>query len=254
MPAKLQLELKKNNGQKYNYSMAALLQGILMEKISPDYASQLHESGLHPYSQYLSFERDRMIWNIQTLTKEAEDQIIDVFASEEKLQIKQRQETIDIVSSVVQRVSEQNLLKKYYFGECDSILRLRFLTPTSFKQNGRYMIYPDVRLIFQSLMKKYDAGSRENKIFSEEILEEFENHIGVVGYNLRSTYYYTDHVRIPSFIGTLTLKIRGPQQMANLAWFLAEYGVYSGVGIKTGLGMGAMTVLDGKERRKKDAG
>ena len=35
--------------------------------------------------------------------------------------------------------------------------------------------------------------------------------------------------------------------MVNLAWLLAAFGEYSGVGIKTSMGMGAMRVVEEKE-------
>ena len=54
-------------------------------------------------------------------------------------------------------------------------------------------------------------------------------------------------VRIPGFQGEVTIKINGPQQMVNMAWMLAEFGTYSGVGIKTSLGMGGMMILEKNE-------
>ena len=106
------------------------------------------------------------------------------------------------------------------------------------------MIYPTPRLIFQSLMQKYDACSEQSSIFSEELLEEFENYTVVKGYRMKSTQYKIEQVRIPSFIGDLTLEICGSKQLANVAKMLVKFGEFSGVGIKTGMGMGAIKVLE----------
>lgn len=56
-------------------------------------------------------------------------------------------------------------------------------------------------------------------------------------------------IRVPAFLGSLTLRLTGTQTMANFANMLFEFGTYSGIGIKTGLGMGAYELV--KEGRIK---
>ena len=68
---------------------------------------------------------------------------------------------------------------------------------------------------------------------------------------MRSTQYRIERVRIPSFIGEISIRIDGSQQLANVATMLAKFGEYSGVGIKTGMGMGAMKVIDPERNRVK---
>lgn len=58
-------------------------------------------------------------------------------------------------------VGKQELLEEFYSGPCRGILNLEFLTPTAFKSNGRYQIFPDMRYIYQSFMNKYSAASAE---------------------------------------------------------------------------------------------
>ena len=99
---------------------------------------------------------------------------------------------------------------------------------------------------------KYDAFSDRNKVFSEEVLEHFEKYIHIAGYHLRSTIFHIESVRIPSFIGSVALKMNGPQQMVNLSRMLLEFGVFSGVGIKSAMGMGAFElILKSKENRDR---
>ena len=57
-------------------------------------------------------------------------------------------------------------------------------------------------------------------------------------------------IRIPAFLGTVTLKIDGPQQMVNLIHLLLRFGEFSGVGIKCAMGMGAIELLEKKEQKK----
>lgn len=40
-------------------SIGSVLHGVLMEVVGTEYAGQLHESGLRPYSQYIYFDKDK---------------------------------------------------------------------------------------------------------------------------------------------------------------------------------------------------
>jgi CRISPR-associated endoribonuclease Cas6 len=123
------------------------------------------------------------------------------------------------------------------------------VTPTSFKSGGEYLIYPTVRLLFQSLIKKYDAVSEATEIYTPEVLRDLEENIAVIGYRLRSTFFGVEGVKVPAFVGELTIKIGGPQQLVNLAYMLLRFGTFSGAGIKTAMGMGGLELV---ERRTKE--
>ena len=140
-------------------------------------------------------------------------------------------------------------MESTYFGECSRYLTLSFDTPTAFKKQGRYQFYPTVFHIFQSLIMKYDAVVNDNRIYSEEIMDQIEEFVEVKNYSLNSTAFSLEGTKIPSFRGTLQLKIKGPQMFCNLIHLLAKFGEYSGVGIKTAMGMGAMHIVQKGEHR-----
>ena len=82
----------------------------------------------------------------------------------------------------------------------------------------------------------------ETEISGENLLEELEQHIQIIQYNLRSTFFYMESIKIPAFIGKIKIKINGPQAMVNLVNFLLAYSEFSGIGIKCGMGMGACKI------------
>ena len=47
-------------------------------------------------------------------------------------------------------------------------------------------------------------------------------------------------VRIPAFIGKITMRVDGTETMRRFVRLLLEYSEYSGIGIKCSLGMGAV--------------
>ena len=183
---------------------------------------------------------DKIIWTLNTLNAEAKEKIADKIKKMEKVNIKYKEKEYKIVSTKEKSISYKDLVKENYLKDGSRRLKVSFLTPTSFKQDGRYVIFPTVRLIFQSLMLKFDKSSSDMEVFGKDILETFESYTEITMYKLRSTYFHLDGTKIPSFIGDITITIKGPAQLVNLANLLLKFGTYSGVGIKTGIGMGGI--------------
>ena len=255
MPARLTMELKTDSNN-LRYHSAALLHGVVMELVSPEYAGKMHISSLRPYSQSLRTVQGKNIWKLCTLDEEAEKEIISVFLESERkdIYLKHYDETLHIASKELYKTTYQDLIEKYYFADNERIMRLQFCTPCSFKQDGKYVFMPDIHLIYQSLMKRFDSFSENNSIWMEEALEDLASYTEIIGYNLRSNFFSLEGVRIPAFQGNLTIKLHGPQQLVNLAALLFRYGEYSGAGIKTAMGMGNIQVLEkGNEFQKGKA-
>ena len=199
-----ELRMKLETGETdFGYYQSSNMQGVLMQRLAPAYAEKLHGQGLKPYSQYL-LAGERKEWVIKTFTQEAYQEIIS---------------------------------------PCGGILHMEFLTPTAFKSNGRYRIFPEMRYVYQSLMNKYSAASAEMEMYDGETLEQLAEHSSVVCYRLHSTFFPLEGVKIPSFKGEITVKVGGTQTMARYARLLARFGEYSGLGIKTAMGMGNIKLV-----------
>lgn len=242
MFAKLVITFRKTEDMHYN--MTSLMQGVLMEFIDKEYADKLHESGLNPYSQHVEFTKEYMYWVIAAMTEEAVEKIIKPLLSDDirEFYIEHKDLKIEIINRKVTSIAYDKMLENTYFGKCSPYINISFLTPTSFKVNGRYQNYPTVSHIFHSLIMKHDTIAEGTEIYSDDIAEQIESNIHIIKYNLRSTLFHMESVKIPSFVGNITMKVNGPQQFVNLINFLVETGVYSGVGIKTAIGMGAIKI------------
>ncbi|MGL4484408.1 MAG: CRISPR system precrRNA processing endoribonuclease RAMP protein Cas6 [Anaerovoracaceae bacterium] len=230
----------------YDFNVSSLFQGILMEQINTRYAELLHNDGLKPYSQNVQFLGDDVIWEINTLTKEAANQIILPLASKEfrTVEIAQKNLKLFISDKLEYNLSINELMDGTYFSNCDRYTKLEFITPTAFKSNGRYLIMPSSRQVLRSLISKFDTFSSESELTSEELLDDFEKYTDIVNYRLKSAVFHLEGAKVPGFIGQLTIKANGPQQMANLVRMLLEYGKFSGVGIKCAIGMGNMRIIN----------
>lgn len=105
---------------------------------------------------------------------------------------------------------------------------------------------PDLRYIYQSLMNKYSAASDTMDMYDEETLEQLVNSSRIIRYKLRSAVFPLEGVKIPSFMGEMCIKVTGASTMAKYARLLARFGEYSGVGIKTAMGMGGLRISGGR--------
>ena len=143
-------------------------------------------------------------------------------------------------------VYKRQLIETMYLGEHQRSIRICFKTPCSFKNDGRYMIFPDIGMMYSNLMRKFDKFSGEYSMYDENMFRSLTEKTAVSSYNLRSTAYHLESIKIPSFIGRLTVRNGGPTQLGNLVRLLFAFGEYSGVGVKTALGMGAVAAEEVK--------
>ncbi len=246
------LELKLTGESEISYQMASAFHGALMELLPQEYGAQLHESRLHPYTQHLERRPDGWYWIVTALEDKAADLILQkaLFPLGELL-IRQHDAGFVIEKKNYFELSEKELARAFYEGENNRYISLRFLTPTAFKQNGRYLNYPDIRCLFGNLMNKYDACMPGESMKDEDTLEALVQNTAVSRYQLRSTAFSLEGIRIPAFIGEMTLRIGGTQTMANFANMLMQFGTYSGIGIKTALGMGAIELVSNDRKFAK---
>lgn len=230
---------------------SSLFQGVLMELIDSDYAEKLHHYEINPYSQYLIFDKDKIYWCINALTKEASENITYKVRNQNltEIHIKYKDIKLQILSEKFEKIEEEKMVQDMLILDAPRIVTIKFESPTAFKKQGKYIFYPSVRHIFQSLIKKVDALSESFNISTDDVLNDFEENIEIIRYRLKSCKFPLESVRIPAFMGEITIKTTGPQALANMVYFLIGFGQYSGVGIKTSIGMGAISIV---ERGAKD--
>lgn len=249
MLAELRMKLETPESD-FGYYQSSNLHGILMEQIDTDYAKQMHAQGLKPYSQSIRTGAHKE-WVVKTCTKEAYQEIILPLSDSRftQFQIEKKKMSVTILEKSSKVIRKKELLEEFYLNTCSHYLNLEFLTPTSFKSDGSYVIMPEVRYIYQSLMNKYTAMSDGMDMYDSETLNQLSKNSKIVQYRLKSASFPVEGVRIPAFLGELSVRIDGTDTMAKYARLLARFGEYSGVGIKTAMGMGALKI---KERGAKE--
>lgn len=248
MLAQLKLSL---DAEGLNLHKASALQGVMFENIDSNFADLMHTQNIHPYSQYLMKEGEAYSWVVNTLNEESYNHIILPLLDEnfKEFTVKKGNVDVRIKSKEIRQVFEDELMDRFYNQEADRNIGIRIKTPMSFKQNGIYNIVPDARLIFQSLMNKYSAANEHVSMIDFDTLDQITQNAMIVRYNLRSTGFALEGTKIPGFIGELSFKFRGGDTLARYARLLIEFAEFSGIGIKTAMGMGAVGIIGGEVQK-----
>jgi len=233
-----------------HYYWAYDLYSALIEKVSPDLAVDLHNDGLKPVSHYLLLPGRQngvpggITWVINLLGKETIDEIFPIIAGLESLHLRHYGTSLRVSEMAAGPVvQEKDFVAGHLLNEQNSGgLRLQFLTPTSFKSNEEYQIFPSVEWIVKSSVQKWNAYSRETVIDDPEAVEQLIIYSRISGYSLKSYHYRLKGIKIPGFMGYINLEVRGPKPLVRLYNMLICFLAYSGVGIKCSLGMGGCAV------------
>lgn len=242
------IEIKLNSDEHISQSASYAFQGILMDLIDDSYAKKLHVSGLNPYSQYVSYKDGALCWQINTLNSEAADLIIKPLSDESvrTFRMKKRDTVVEVIDRKIYTIDEEELFKRNDPANCsDNVISLKFVTPTAFKQNGKYTFVPDFKYIYNSLINKYntcctDSNKEKLEVDAEHLIDITE----LVSYKTESTYFRLKGVNIPGFTGVINVRIKNKGNLRAIACGLLRLSDHCGIGIKNGIGMGAVEITE----------
>ena len=240
MIKQLVTELKSSQ---LNYNMASILHGVIMEHVTTEFGDKAHIAGTRDYSQNIRKNRDdKWIWTINTLDDEAGKNIIESISKLNEIELKSKELIVPLENIKTVETSFDELFERHYYGDKkpQRYINLRFVTPTAFKSEGKYVNIPTVRLIISSLMSKYDAISTETTLKGYDTLEQITEQIEISRYNLKSCQFQLEGTKIPAFIGNVVLFVNGNTNLVSMVNMLADFGQYSGIGINSAIGMGAV--------------
>lgn len=241
MLCRIKIPFESRKGLSYDFFASSVMQGIMMESIPGFYAEKMHSLALLPYSQYSVCLNGNNVWTVSALSREAYENIITPLLALKSAEVRHKSDTITFGSADTEILSYEQLLAENaaVSGKSD-LLKLEFLTPTAFKSSGRYIILPTLRLIFQSLARRFDTffGIEDNNY--DDLFNEIDNCVTVSDYELSSSSFSLEGVRIPSFKGSLTLRMKGETEFRSYIRMLCRFAEFSGIGIKTAIGMGSV--------------
>lgn len=240
------LTLAPENGESLNLNMASLFHGALMELAESAFAEIMHTQGLKPYSQYICRGENKREWHwhINALTDESFDKLAVPLLNDElsTLELKKKNIELKIIKKEIgERITIEDLIRRFYINNtANRRIKLKFITPCAFKTDGRYEFFPHISLIYQSLINKMDCFAAGVSVKDEAAFKHLCENTKIIGYKLRSCRFSLEGIKIPSFLGEIIIRIDGPETLVSLSNLILNYALWSGIGIKTALGMGGV--------------
>lgn len=246
MLQKITLQCKYEGEQKASYNWGSIFHGIIMEMLPLDIAEEMHQSKLKPFSQYISTRSDNQLqWNIGLWDEYAAEHIVQAIMPMSRMEIKNKGIELAITDIKRTSLSENDYFSRFFTAPTPCRrYEIEFRTPCTHKQEGSYVVFPSIDLIINNLSRRISAFIQDYSLNDPEAMEQVIRNIRIVRYSLHSSVYYLEQTKITGYIGRMTVVINGPDQLARLAGAILSFAEYSGIGIKTALGMGGTGVKE----------
>jgi len=242
MLTQYRLTLRPEAGQPVPPETAYRLYAALLESSPSSFGEAAHRDAATPVSQFLvPGPEGTLLWTLNLLGRESEAALSPILETQEHYLLTRRGTLLRVLRREHQGLGGAEELLARASG-CSGAHRLRFCTSTAFKSRGQYQNLPTPRLVIQSLLRKWNACLTDCPIEDEDGqgMEALAAGLTVSGFHLESRSYRLKGTVIPGFTGELTLDNRLTGFQRQLTDALLLFSGYSGIGIKTALGMGGV--------------
>ena len=238
-------KLSHDGAQKINSNVAYPLYSELLKYVSADFADAMHEQNFTPLSQHVELLNDtEIIWHISLFGQEAINEFLPTLESLSDIKL----ETKEILLHADEKIDESVITFDEIISEAAKIddmvwQSIKLVSPTTFKSAGQYVLFPSSDLIIKSLVSKWNYACEQYVLDDEDMLDMLLRGVKISGYRLSSTAFRMKGQNIPSFVGNLKLNARLSPPIMQIYKSLLLFGEYSGIGIKTTLGMGGLELF-----------
>lgn len=221
-----------------NSNVASLFHGYLMNVIDYSYADYLHYNEVKQFTSTIYMKEKKWYWKITTLTKKAYEEIILKLLNMNIKTIYLEHKDIEVE---IKGVEVQTSTYEEVYLKSKNIERLHFVTPTSYKSDGKYQIFPSIKVLLSGVANKINKFSDSVKIDPDE-LEKILASTDIRNYSLRTTVFSLSNAGIKSFLGYIDIYDPKDDYYKNIISYLINMTEYTGTGVKTSLGMGGTKV------------
>lgn len=246
MLQKIVVHCKTPGESNANYNWGSLFHGYLMSQLPAETAEALHEINFRPYSQFVFADRDgNLDWNLGIWSNEIATDFISAIMPVSVIELKHKEMVLNVAGVERNTTNKTEYFKHFFTSETPCRrYEIEFITPCTHKQAGKYVLFPSTELIVQNLAIRFSAFSQNMSLDDPEAVQQVARHMQIVRYSLRTALFSLENTKINGYIGRITIVINGPEQLARLAGALLSFAAYSGIGIKTALGMGGVRVRE----------
>lgn len=230
-----ELQLNTSLGAAAGYPLYAQL----LAAAPAEFGEAVHRMGFTPVSQYVHGNR----WHIALLGQEAVTALAPGIEQLERVHLRKWDRDFTVTECTVHTIEDPEMLLE---AQLPGAFSLELLTPAAFKSSGSYQLLPAQKLIFGSLIQKWNSCFPELPIEDDGGgLDALAAGLVFTALQLQSQPYVMKGTAIPGTVGSLEARLQLVDFHRKLASALLTLGQETGVGIKTALGMGAFSIRKG---------
>lgn len=238
---KIEMEIE---AQGLNSNMGSIFHGYLMENIKSEYADYFHSVSINPYTSciYKNEKTGKFYWRITILNEMAYNMLMTAFKEgiPKSIYLSNKEMEVEVKSFTITNTNIEDI-----FSDDRKTMCVKFITPTSFKSNGVNHIYPNVTTLLQGIINKINTYFDDIELSDEKVIRKLLENVYIKDYNLRTQFFYLEKIKIKGFVGKLNIGLAvRDEALEKLLSIIIKLSVYTGFGMKTSLGMGAV-VLNG---------
>lgn len=149
--------------------------------------------------------------------------------------------------ALITRQSYEHLIKNV---RPTKALKMKFLSPTTFRQRDLDLPLPEPEPVFQSWLSHWNDFAPARHRMSTDLLDVCRACVAISAHRLHTEWHDLGHSQIVGFLGKVTYDIMDARRLDQaLVWqlnVLADYAQYCGTGRKTTFGMGQTRRHHGK--------
>ena len=192
-------ELHLPEGILLNQSFGSIFHGALISELDREWAEKMHEQQVRPYSQYLLVKEGKPYWRLAALTEEAFCHILQPMMQKDSLCLAQKGYEVGL--------GKFSILEERFWTGTDKVhhIDMEFLTSASFKKNGEYMIFPELPLVFNNLIRKWNVYSDSMVLGEERLGNKLAESMCITDYRLHTHPFSVEGRRIRAFRGNIRL-------------------------------------------------
>lgn len=250
---KARIPFTSSGGLRYGWYSSSVMHGLIMEHTDTEYAGLLHSGQVRPFSQSVISRNGSSVWIVTALNDEAYEKILRPVLALESAEITQKNDTITFGMAEFVSTSYEELFAEHYIHSDPSrLVKMDILTPTAFKAGGKYINLPDPLMILSGAARRFDNDCDIHETMSDSLFEEIAQRVSFSSFDLHSASFPLERVGIPSFYGSVVMKVSGSETFCRYINMICDYASYTGIGIKTALGMGQTAYSVINKARKEE--
>ena len=215
------------------------------------YILELKTYDTNPFCVRLFKKDNEWCWNIACFGRKAYQNIILPLSDRQfnSFILPETNNThILITRKSVIKQSVNSLVEEAVLDNVPYRFTLRFVAPTVFSDGNRFVFFPDIYLIYQSLLNKSQLVSDKISFSDKDIFEELVKATSITDYAIKTIRCLLDNDWITGFVGWVSFCIDGPELLRGFAKMLFRLGEFTGIGEGWSQGLGTIS-LDKEERK-----